>query len=300
MTTPDDEDDGMTTTVRSEAEARVRAEIDRLDLGPFAAELEEQGVTVVPPEMVGGPARADELLEIVLDLMERRTGVRPDVASGSTHVNVCFPTLYYVLFEDERFQTWLLDPVMRALVDLLLGEQCLLHTTTLFMKGPTDPPQSGLQLGLHSDQQMVPEPFPPYALIAGATLLLTDYSRDDGAFAYVPGSHREGRHPLPGEGVDRVVAVDAPKGSLLVHHGGLWHGSFGKTTPGLRAGLAYAYCRMFMTPMEAYGEHVTPELLARHPARFARLLGQHLPIRTTEAGPDLTAVATAVARSPFD
>jgi ectoine hydroxylase-related dioxygenase (phytanoyl-CoA dioxygenase family) len=168
------------------------------------------------------------------------------------------------------------------------------------MKGPTDPPEPGLQLALHSDQQMVPAPFPAYALIVGATLLLTDYTRENGAFAFVPGSHRAGRHPVAGEAADRAVAVEAPAGSLLVHHGALWHGSFGRTTPGLRIGLAYAYSRMFVTPLEAYREHVTKDILDRNPPRFARLLGQHVPTGSTEAGPDLAKVHSAVARTPWD
>jgi Phytanoyl-CoA dioxygenase (PhyH) len=282
------------------AEARIRAELERLELGEFAAELDENGVTVVPPGRCGGAAVAPRMYERVLELMEQRNGVRPDVSSGATHVNVSFPTLYYFLFEDEMFEQWLLNPAMRALVDYLLGEQCILHTTTVFMKGPTDPPEPGLQLLLHSDQQMVPSPFPPYALITGATLLLTDYTREDGAFAYVPGSHRLGRHPERGEAIDRAVAVEAPAGSLLVHHGAVWHGSFGRVTPGLRAGVAYAHSRMFITPLEAYREHVTKEMLDRNPPRFAKLLGQHVPTGSTEEGPDLEKVYYAVARTPYE
>jgi hypothetical protein len=283
-----------------DARGRIAAEIDRLGLRTHVADLELQGLAVVPPELVGGAELADRMLERVLDLMERRNGVRPEPQSGATHTNVCFPTLYFFLFEDELFEQWLLHPVMRTLVDYLLGEQCILHTTTVFMKGPTDPPVDGLQLGLHSDQQMVPDPFPPYALIAGATLLLTDYTREGGAFAYVPGSHRAGRHPVGQEAVERAVPVEAPRGSLLVHHGALWHGSFGRTTPGLRAGLAYAYSRMFVTPLEGYRERVTKEILDRNPPRFASLLGQHVPTGYTEDGPDLTSVGRAVARSPWD
>ena len=180
---------------------RVMAEIRRLDLTEAVAQLEADGLAIVPPELVGlEPGFVDAVLERVLDVMEQRTGVRPDLASGETHRNVFFPTLYYFLFEDPLFQEWLLHPVLLALVTYLLGESCVLTTTAVFMKGPADESERELQLGLHSDQQMVPQPFPPYALICGATLLLTDYSKDDGAFAYVPGSHKQGRHPGASEG----------------------------------------------------------------------------------------------------
>jgi hypothetical protein len=277
------------------------AEISRLDLADAVVALEADGLAVVPPERLGlAPDTAERLLGRVLDVMERRNGVRPDVVSGETHRNVFFPTLYYFLFEDEEFQHWLLNPHLLALVSYLLGESCVLSTTAVFMKGPADDVEAALQLGLHSDQQMVPPPFPPYALICGATLLLTDYSKDDGAFAYVPGSHKLGRHPVGPEATKAAIAVDAPRGSLVVHHGALWHGSFPRRSPGLRAGMAYAFNRAFMAPVEGYREHVTDEILERHPPRFATLMGRGVPTGSTEPGPDLETVYYAVARTPWD
>lgn len=282
---------------------RVTAEIARLGLTDELARLEADGLCVVPPEKVQPAPDVDAILERVLELMEQRNGVRPDLATGATHVDVFYPSLYFFLFEDVRFEEWLLNPALLALVTYLLGESCILHTTTVFMKGPagtgtTSP--NGLQLGLHSDQQMVPTPFPPYALLAGATLLLTDYTKDDGAFAYVPGSHKLARHPAGDEHATEAVAVEAPRGSLLIHHGALWHGSFPRVKPGLRVGMAYAFSRMFVQPLEAYREHVTKEAIDRHPPRFARLLGQHVPAGYTESGPDLEKVFFGVARSPWD
>jgi ectoine hydroxylase-related dioxygenase (phytanoyl-CoA dioxygenase family) len=139
-----------------------------------------------------------------------------------------------------------------------------------------------------------------YPLIATATLLLTDYTREDGAFAFVPGSHTRCRHPVDFEDVEHAVAIDAPRGSLLVHDGRLWHGSFGRTKPGLRAGMAFAHSRMFMAPLEGFREHVTKEVLERHPERFAQLLGQYVPTGTTEEGPDLAKVGYGVTRTWWD
>jgi ectoine hydroxylase-related dioxygenase (phytanoyl-CoA dioxygenase family) len=287
--------------VQTASHDRVMAEIRRLDLTEAVAQLEADGLAIVSPEVLGlEPGFVDAVLERVFDVMEQRTGARPDAASGETHRNVFFPTLYYFLFEDALFQEWLLHPVLLALVTYLLGESCVLTTTAVFMKGPADDTDRELQLGLHSDQQMVPPPFPPYALICGATLLLTDYSKDDGAFAYVPGSHRQGRHPGASEGRGAAIPVVAPRGSLVVHHGALWHGSFPRRGPGLRVGMAYAFTRAFMTPLEEYREHVTKEMLERHPPRFATLMSQGVPAGSTESGPDLEKVFYAVARSPWD
>ena len=144
--------------------------------------LEADGLAIVPPERARRSTRVSSTgcSSVSSTSWSGATGVRPDPESGETHRNVFFPTLYYFLFEDPVFQEWLLNPVLLALVTYLLGESCVLTTTAVFMKGPADDSERELQLGLHTDQQMVPQPFPPYALICGATLLLTDYSKDDG------------------------------------------------------------------------------------------------------------------------
>jgi hypothetical protein len=280
---------------------RILAEVDRLELGGHIADLDARGCTVVPPDRLDPPVPIDTFFERILDLMEQRNGVRPDVERGETHLNISFPTLYYFLFEDPLFEEWLLHPALRCLVDYLVGERCILHTTAVFMKGPSpDTKAEHLQITLHTDQQSVPDPMPPYPLIAGATLLLTDYTREDGAFAYVPGSHTRCRHPVGHEDAKRAVPIEAPRGSLLIHDGRLWHGSFGRAKPGLRAGMAFAFSRMFMTPLEAYRENVTKETLDRYPPRFAELMGQQVPTGSTEEGPDLEKVAYGVMRTKWD
>ncbi|MEX0665290.1 MAG: phytanoyl-CoA dioxygenase family protein [Acidimicrobiia bacterium] len=279
---------------------RILSEVTRLGLTEHVAELETRGCTIVPPERLVPAVPVDEMFERILNLMEQRNGMRPDVRSGGTHINISFPTLYYFLFEDPMFEEWLLHPVVRCLVDALLGERCILHATAVFMKGPSDPPEKRLQLGLHTDQQAVPDPMPAYPLIAGATLLLTDYTREEGAFAYVPGSHARCRHPAGFEDAEKAVPIEASRGSLLVHDGRLWHGSFGRTKPGLRAGMAFAYSRMFMAPLEAFRENVTKDTLDRYPERFASLLSQHVPTGSTEEGPDLAKVGYGVVRTRWD
>jgi hypothetical protein len=279
---------------------RILAEVERLDLAENIADLESRGCTVVRPERLVPAVPVDEMFERILDLMEQRNGTRPDLGTGATHAEISFPTLYYFLFEDPRFEEFLLHPVLRCLVDYLLGERCVLHATAVFMKGPSDTPDGRLQLGLHTDQQAVPDPMPAYPLIAGATLLLTDYTRDDGAFAYVPGSHTRCRHPVAFEDTDQVVPIEAPRGSLLIHDGRLWHGSFGRSKPGLRAGMAFAFSRMFMAPLEAFRENVTKDMLDKYPERFAQLLGQYVPTGSTEEGPDLSKVGYGVTRTWWD
>jgi ectoine hydroxylase-related dioxygenase (phytanoyl-CoA dioxygenase family) len=118
-----------------------------------------------------------------------------------------------------------------------------------------------------------PEPFPTIAPFCNLTWLLSDYTRDGGALAFVPGSHRLCRQPQPGEGVDQAVAVEAPMGSMVLWHGNTWHGSFPRTEPGLRTGIAFGLAREYFHPHEPVRRDVTDEMIERNGPRFAQLAG---------------------------
>ncbi len=44
--------------------------------------------------------------------------------------------------------------------------------------------------------------------------------------------------------------------------------------------------RQYMLPQEPYRDTVTPEILARNPPRFAKLMGRHVAYGWKEEGPD--------------
>jgi len=231
--------------------------------------------------------------ERVLDLIAKRSGVRPDVATGETHRNVFYPSLYYFLFDDTIFEKLLMNETALAMASYLVGEDCIVSACTVFMKGPADPPKTGskLQLGLHADNAgwQMPQPYPHPAQTVGVnvTWLLTDYTEDDGATVFVPGSHFLRRLPNGFEGEERMVPLEASRGTLVVWGSNTWHGSLPRRKPGLRLGLAYALTRPFLAPQEPFQLDVTEEILARNPPRFGVLMGQTYPTGWRAEGPEV-------------
>ena len=71
----------------------IWSEIHEHNLEPCVAELDAQGYPVIPPELAAPEGLADRLLDVCLDVSERRTGVRPDLETGETHRN--FKTALY-------------------------------------------------------------------------------------------------------------------------------------------------------------------------------------------------------------
>jgi hypothetical protein len=276
------------------ARARAIADLERLGLGEYARKLDVDGYVAIPRDVTGVTVEfIDRVRETVLDLIAKRTGKRPDVESGETHRNVFYPSLYYYLFEDRIFEELLMNPHALAMASYLVGEDCILSACTVFMKGPADPPKTGskLQLGLHADNAgwALPEPYPAPSEVGGVncTWLLTDYTVDDGATVFVPGSQHMRRLPIVFEGEERMVSLEAPRGTLVVWGSNTWHGSLPRTKPGLRLGLAFALTRPWLAPQEPFQLDVTEEILARNPPRFGVLMGQTYPTGWRAEGPEV-------------
>jgi ectoine hydroxylase-related dioxygenase (phytanoyl-CoA dioxygenase family) len=256
-----------------------------LGLEANLAELDTYGLTVVEPAKVAPREFTERLLKCVLEIAGKRDALsgtggegRPGQYKGVGQL------LYYLLFEDRIFEEALLNPTVLSLITYLLGDSCLLSSVTGMIKG-----QNAERSVLHTDNGMIPSPFPPYAQVANATWILTDYSRENGSLLFVPGSHRLCRHPSPSERDDEstMVAVEAPAGSLVVWHGNLWHGAFPKRTPGLRVNLIFLFCRVHCITQETYEDRIPREVLDRNPDRFAKLLGRHVANGWTHDGSDL-------------
>jgi ectoine hydroxylase-related dioxygenase (phytanoyl-CoA dioxygenase family) len=137
---------------------------------------------------------------------------------------------------------------------------------------------------MHADS-IQPNPLPPYAQVANATWLLTDYDGPSGPTLFEPGSHRKCRNPTAEESIDLSAAVPliAPAGSLLLWHGNTWHGALPRTAPGLRVSLLCFFTRSYIKPpKESFTARVTQEMVDRNPPRFRRLAGLSELDRLTE------------------
>jgi ectoine hydroxylase-related dioxygenase (phytanoyl-CoA dioxygenase family) len=269
---------------------RIYADLAELGLEKYALELDTFGYTVVPPQIAAPAGFADTVREVLLSVAERRTSVKADLITGSTHRDL--PSrgadVPYLLYEDRVFEEVLMNRVQLALVTYLLGEHCVLSLMDASLKGPAQDESADLRL--HSDWHG-PAPYPLYAQVANATWALTDYTVENGCLIMVPGSHRKCRLPVGLEGADMTVPVETPAGSLIVWHGNTWHGAVHRTAPGLRLNLLQVFCRPYLTQVEDF-KNPPAELISRNGDRFSRLLGDFLCYGSVrQNGPDFSRIA---------
>ena len=242
-------------------------------------ELEAFGLTVILPEQLGEPDLLHRAREAILRIAEERTGVKHDIESGAhgkldvVGANDSQYLLYAFLEEDPVFEEFIQHPMTLPLIDYYLGETCLLSSLTCFIKWSNEIGY-GPGLGLHDDSSLYQNgPLPDKPHVFNTNWILTDYTKENGAFCIIPGSHRLQRHPRPGEGVEKAVPVEAPAGSVLVFHGNVWHGAFPKTTPGLRLSINAYYCGQHYRAQEDFRGRIPNEVFDRQDDRFRQLLG---------------------------
>ncbi|MEM8769750.1 MAG: phytanoyl-CoA dioxygenase family protein, partial [Pseudomonadota bacterium] len=268
------------TAAAGKALERILERISELGLNDHLVELETQGYTVL--KGVLDAATVERATTAILSRVEEDTGGRIDPQTATAEDYEGMTYLPYMLYDDEVFEAVLLEEKPLALITYLLGESCILSSLGCHFKGP-----GGFPLPLHSDNgNGMPAPFPSYSQTANVNYALTPYSREAGALAIVPGSHKLARQPRPEEMVlggdatnPKALSMDLMPGDAVVWHGNTWHGSFARQIPGVRMNLAVYFCRQYVQSQEQHKGCVPESVLVRHAnnERFQVLVHQKQP-----------------------
>ncbi|MCY4129705.1 MAG: phytanoyl-CoA dioxygenase family protein [Gammaproteobacteria bacterium] len=248
--------------------------IKELSLEKYALELDTEGLTIVPPEVTGvDSALFDRCTEVLLEKFSEITGgcgitledgptdelhwptppksaLRPKDAPEPTQM-----LIQQLLQLDRCFRDLFVNPVTDALIGHLFGRgpdgrrSWRYSSTNSFVKWQGDFGY-GEHLGLHCDQGANPLPWGHTSLTANATWALTTYTKEDGALAYVPKSHKSNAHPNHPFAAGRAVAAECVPGSVIIWPGATWHGAYPKKTKGLRLNAVAYYRHHAVLPQE--------------------------------------------------
>jgi len=246
--------------------AELRQQIIDLGLERNVLDLELFGYTVIPD---AEPIEFfDEMRETVMRLAgedrEKGTVYSPVPENGYW--------VWRLLSRGRIFERALLSTKPLALITYLLGRSCVVSsfTANVVRQGARCQP-------IHTDTNFVPNPLPSYGLTANVCWCLDDFTADGGATRVVPSSHRMASHPPFVEAQEWLLPIEAPRGSIIVMHGNLWHCAGPKTTPGERVGILNYFTRMFMRTQEPICDMIPREIIDRNPPRFGELIGAPYP-----------------------
>lgn len=208
--------------------------IDQLGLANNVRELVDYGYTVFhDPHAL---AIADRLRQAII----RDTPTEDQENLGSS---------LNLLDQDNVYAEAVTVPSLLCLVEFLLGRGALLSQVngSRVRKGP-------YTIGLHADNGWFPEPFPQWEINCTACFVTDEYTQEGGATLVIPGTHRHKRQPslAEKEALDGAIPIIAPKGSICLWDGAVWHSNYPRQIPGERVVLHMTYARVGIAPIESY------------------------------------------------
>jgi len=172
-------------------------------------------------------------------------------------------------FDTQRIYALATDPLLLDVLDRVLGHYQLSAPVGICI-GPGETAQI-----LHRDDAIypVPEPHPP--LVVNTMWPLDEFTAENGATRFVPGSHQwePGRRPGPDDPVE--TAVMSP-GSALFYLGSLWHGGGANRTARPRLGVILEYAAGWLRQQENHCLAVPRDIARQLPERLQELLGYNI------------------------
>src|SRR5215469_17738853 len=176
----------------------------------------------------------------------------------------------YALFAKTRmFDRAATDSLLLDVLDQVLGHYQLSAPVGIRI-GPDEKAQI-----LHRDDSVypVPEPHPP--LVVNTMWPLDEFTEENGATRFIPGSHawEPGRKPTSADPV--VQAVISP-GSAMFYLGSLWHGGGANRTSQPRLGVILEYAAGWLRQQENNLLAVPRAIIRELPERLQELLGYNI------------------------
>jgi ectoine hydroxylase-related dioxygenase (phytanoyl-CoA dioxygenase family) len=176
----------------------------------------------------------------------------------------------YALFAKTRtFDQVATHPLLLDVLDQVLGHYQLSAPVGIRI-GPGERAQM-----LHRDDAIYPLPEPHPPVVVNTMWPLDEFTADNGATRFVPGSHKwhPGRQPSPG---DETVTATMSPGSAMFYLGSLWHGGGENRTATPRLGVILEYAAAWLRQQENQCLAVPRSIVRQLPQRLAELLGYNI------------------------
>jgi ectoine hydroxylase-related dioxygenase (phytanoyl-CoA dioxygenase family) len=198
----------------------------------FVTAIESQGYAIlhnVIPESLLQPLRSE--LEAAIQAEANLQHQYPGAHSGMVLLCSLYGGSLVKILETEA----LIKPF-----EWLLGEGCIIYAYTSSSMPPGD---SNYSNRIHVD---CPRIIPGYMTNMGATILLDDFTEQNGATWFLPRSHVRTEAPPQDEFYGQAERVIARAGSVFYFNARLWHAGGRNETSVWRHALTLNVCRPYM------------------------------------------------------
>ncbi len=177
--------------------------------------------------------------------------------------------VYALLAKTRTFDEAVLHPLVLGVLDQVLGHYQLSAPVGIRI-GPGERAQM-----LHHDDAVYPLPQPHPPVVVNTMWPLDEFTAQNGATRFIPGSHRwaPGRQPTDD---DTVETATMSPGSAMFYLGSLWHGGGANLTGRPRLGVVLEYVVSWLRPQENHCLAVPRSTVRQLPQRLQELLGYNI------------------------
>jgi ectoine hydroxylase-related dioxygenase (phytanoyl-CoA dioxygenase family) len=247
------------------SETRTRAPQPTTDLDKAKADLAAEGACVVE-----GALTAELLHEVrtalyrAADSDRQRGWAQKYQYGGDDHVN---QRIWNLPSRDPVFCDLAEHPLALEFLRHLIGWPALLSSMSANITAG-----GGESMILHADQGYMPQPWDrPHGV--NIAWCVDDFTAENGATCFVPGSHLDNRQPDQAEARDRLVPIEARAGAMIVMEGRLWHTNGVNRNGVRRAGIFGWYTLPIYLPQENWFLSLNPAVRQFGSETLLTLLG---------------------------
>lgn len=217
------------------------------------------GFCVIPDAL--GPAQVEHLIE-VLDRLIHEDLRNPDPRRRNDDW-----MSFNGALRDDAIAAAVVHPNILPHVESVLGPTCIMYAC---ISSSMPPDGTNYSSRMHVDCQRV---IPSYPTNVGVMIALTDFTEENGATRFLPGSFERIDAPTPEE-YDRDAEMVFPTaGSAVIFNARIWHSGGMNRTSRPRHALTVNYCRSYMRQHFDFPRMVPPERVATLSPVLRRVLG---------------------------
>jgi ectoine hydroxylase-related dioxygenase (phytanoyl-CoA dioxygenase family) len=154
--------------------------------------------------------------------------------------------IYHLINKDKIFQDLIIHPTIIQFCEYAFKRDTF-HQKYFLSSWHCNILKPGAESQKMHVDAAVPEPLPPWIIRLNVNFITQDYTKKNGATLCVPGSHKFLKFPNDRNLKNHnLVALEAPKNSIIFWHGHLWHQSGTNNSNNDRVALLGCFASSFL------------------------------------------------------
>ena len=213
-------------------------------------------------------------IEALLARLEELWATEGEKAGEENYIEPGVRRLANLAGKGDLFREVYAHPQVLEVVEVVMGPEI----RASMVNARDVPPHTGVRMPFHMDSDKGQHRDEKGYSAATAIWMLDPFTVENGATAFIPGSHLLGKSPkevlsdLNASHPDEIT-VEGHAGDVLVFNGHCWHAGRPNLTDGHRRALLVHYLRADVPLPKNRRQHLDPESAARLPAWERELLG---------------------------